>query len=280
MSPPRRTMPASPLNPSSTLDLLRARAVERCAACGTERARGTATTCRCATPRWQPFCARCARAFEGEVCPACLEVARANGVKLRAALDAACTRPGAGAAAGSAASRSSTPPPSPLDAAIAAHHLLRERAARVLANFGIAAQVAPLPAWAARLADSRAPLPPGTEHSRAKMAAVRDLRLEDAAVRVALEALGYNGLPSEEKLERLLAEADAAAAALAAWDGLSAGADADAILRRAADLLVANDAQADRLLETLTRRDLGRLLDAGERRARAVAACRTALGVA
>ncbi|MFM1823428.1 MAG: hypothetical protein RI967_1694, partial [Planctomycetota bacterium] len=167
----------------------------------------------------------------------------------------------------------------PLDAALAAHHRLRERAARVLANFGIAAQVAPLPEWAARLADARAPLPPGTEHSRPKMAAVRDLRLEDAAVRVALEALGYNGLPSEEKLERLLAEADASAAALAAWDGLSAGADSDAILRRAADLLVANDAQAERLLETLTRRDLGRLLDAGERRERAVAACRAALGV-
>ncbi len=263
-------MPPAPL-PDSTLDLLRARAVERCAGCGVERPTGSAARCRCSTPRWQPFCTRCARAFEGETCPACLEVARANGAKLRVALDAACARPGSSATNAAA--------DGPLGAALAAHHRLRERAARVLANFGIAAQVAPLPEWAARLADPRAALPPGTEHSRPKMAAVRDLRLEDAAVRVALEALGYNGLPSEEKLERLLAEADAAAAVLARWDGLSAGADSDAVLRRAADLLVANDGQAERLLETLTRRDLGRLLDAGERRERAVDACRTALGV-
>jgi hypothetical protein len=130
-----------------------------------------------------------------------------------------------------------------------------------------------------RLVDKSTPLPPGAEHSRPKLNAIGELRLEDAAVRLALADLGYTGRPTDEKLLKTVAQADDALAVLAGWDGLAAGAEHEAMLRNAAAVLSASLAGAGTLMETLRRRDLSRLVEAGVRRARAVRNCRAALGV-
>ncbi|MFM1869244.1 MAG: hypothetical protein RL591_2652, partial [Planctomycetota bacterium] len=51
--------------PLSAEERLRARVVERCERCRTERAVGSTTACRCSEPAWKLFCTRCVRAFDG-----------------------------------------------------------------------------------------------------------------------------------------------------------------------------------------------------------------------
>ena len=256
-------MPPTPLpNPLSGRALLAARMAERCSGCGAERPRGSEAFCRCATPAWRPFCTRCAKAFDGELCPNCLSVAEVNGRKLRANLDEILARDGG------------------LSGASSAHARTKSRVESTLREFGIDAAVAPLPNWAARLVDKNLALPPGAEHSRPKMSAISDLRLEDAAVRLALNTLGYTGRPTDEKLVKTMALADQALAELTAWDGLSAGGDHEHGLSSAASTLSASLSTASTLLETIRRRDLSRLIEASVRRARALRSCQTALGVA
>ncbi len=248
--------PQSPGRP-----ILEARIAERCDGCGAERARGSDAFCRCAQPRWRNFCTRCVKPVEGTPCPHCLAVAEANGRKLRTVLDESLARDGGLAGAGSA------------------HARMKSRAEATVREFGIDSAVAPIPEWAARLADKSAPLPPGAEHSRPKLNAIGELRLEDAAVRLALADLGYTGRPTDEKLLKTVAQADDALAVLAGWDGLAAGGEHEALLRNAAAMLSASLAGAGTLMETLRRRDLSRLVEAGVRRARAVRGCQAALGV-
>jgi len=201
--------------------ILAARAIERCAGCRTERPRGSAAACRCAAPRWQPYCTRCVKPFEGDLCPHCLAIAETNGRKLRASLDGLLAREGGLAGAASSLAR------------------LRDRVESTLREFGLDSAAAPLPAWATALADPKGALPPGADRSRPKMAAISELRLEEAGLRNALAALGYSGRPSDEKLRKTLDAATAAAAVLAEWDGLSAGAEHEQSLRSAADALAA-----------------------------------------
>jgi len=251
--------PSSPILAGRAL--LAARVAERCTGCGAERPRGSDAFCRCAAPKWRPFCTRCARAFEGELCPNCLEVAQVNGGKLRTALDEILARDGG------------------LSGAPAAHARMKSRAESTLREFGLDAAIAPLPTWAARLVDKNLALPPGAEHSRPKMAAINELRLEEAAVRLALTNLGYTGKPTDEKLVKTMALAGDSLATLLAWDGLAAGADHEHALTSAASTLSASLATASTLLETIRRRDLSALVEASVRRARAMRACQTALGV-
>lgn len=242
--------------------LLAARTVERCAGCGAERAPGTSAPCRCAAPRWSLFCTRCAKAIGEPVCPHCLEVARVNGAKLRGALDAALVRHGGLAGVGGAADRLAT------------------RADSVLANFGVRSVLAPMPAWAEALADKNRPDPDAIYRSRSQTAAVANLRLEAAAVRVALDALGYSGLPLDEKLAKLAREARDGAALLASWDGLAAGHDQELALREAAEATSAALSTAETLLGSVKTRNLDRLSAAAAARARAVEAAAKVLGTA
>ena len=250
------------INHTSGRTLLAARMAERCDGCGAERARGSDAFCRCAQPRWRSFCTRCVKPVDGELCPHCVAVAEANGRKLKTVLDESLARDGG------------------LAGAPSAHARMKSRAEATLREFGIDSAAAPLPEWAARLADKASPLPPGAEHSRPKLNAITELRLEDASVRVALANLGYTGRPTDEKLQKTVAQADDALAVISGWDGLAAGADHEALLRGAAASLSAAIATAGTLMETLRRRDLSRLVEAGVRRARAVRNCQTALGVA
>ncbi len=240
---------------------LEARTVERCERCRVERALGSAAPCRCAQPAWKPYCVRCARSIAGPICPQCLEVAETNGRQLRATLETILAARGGVAGA------------------LAAHDELKGRVTRALREFSIPNVVPPLPEWAATLADPRAPLPPGTEHSRTKMEAARALRLEEAAVRLALEGLAYSGLPTEQRLHSAVASGDSAAASLAAWDGLVASPAQDHALREAARTILSTDSLAATLLESIKKRDLGRLVEAAVRRGRALEACRRAFGV-
>ncbi|MFZ9882065.1 MAG: hypothetical protein ACO3QC_11755 [Phycisphaerales bacterium] len=235
--------------------LIAARTIERCAGCGVERAVGAAAACRCAVPRWSLFCTRCAKAIGEPVCPHCLEVAQVNGEKLRASLDAALVRHGRLAGATAAADR------------------LASRAEAVLANLGVAAVLPAMPAWAEALADKNRPDPDAIYRSRSQTAAVANLRLEAAAVRVALDALGYSGRPIDEKLSKTVAEARAAAAALATWDGLAAGHEHESALRTAAESLAAGLGAGETMIDTVKNRNLDRLAAAGAARARAVEAC-------
>jgi len=234
---------------------------ERCEACGAERPRGSEAFCRCRAPAWRPFCTRCLKPADEGGCPHCLAIAEANGRKHRVALDETLARHGGLAGIGGGASR------------------IAVRGESALREFGIASVLAPLEPWAALLADKAVPLPPGAEHSRHKMQAINELRLEEAAVRVALADLGYAGTPTDEKLAKSLATARELHASLAAWDGLSAGADHEHALRAAAAALVNALATAESLIETLRRRDLSRLVTAAVRRQRAVRNCQSALGV-
>ena len=234
---------------------------ECCDACGAERPRGSEAFCRCRTPAWRPFCTRCLKPADDGACPHCLAIAEVNGRKLRTVLDETLARHGGLGGVGTSTARTLT------------------RGDAALREFGIASVLAPLEPWAARLADKAAPLPPGAEHSRPKMQAINDLRLEEAAVRVALADLGYTGTPTDEKLAKSLATARELHASLAAWDGLSAGADHEHTLRAAAAALVNALATAESLIETLRRRDLSRLVTAAVRRQRAVRNCQSALGV-
>lgn len=184
-----------------------------------------------------------------------------NGGKLRTALDEILARDGG------------------LSGAPAAHARAKSRAESTLREFGIDAAIAQLPTWAARLVDKNLALPPGAEHSRPKMTAINELRLEDAAVRLALTNLGYAGRPTDEKLAKTVALADESLAGLLAWDGLAAGADHEHALTSAASTLSASLSTASTLLETIRRRDLSPLVEASVRRARAMRACQTALGV-
>lgn len=246
---------------TSGRSLLAARVSERCAGCSAERPRGSDAFCRCAAPNWQPFCTRCARPFHGELCPNCLAVAEVNGRKLRTTIDEILARDGGLSGASSAEAR------------------MRARAESTLSEFGIDAVVAPLPKWAARLVDKNLALPPGAEHSRPKMGAINELRVEDAAVRLALTNLGYTGRPTDEKLAKTLGIATESLADLTSWDGLSAGADHDRVLSSSASTLSASLATASTLLETIRRRDLSALVEATVRRSRAIRNCQTALGV-
>jgi len=255
-------MASQPTNPTSGRALLAARVAERCEGCGAERPRGSDAFCRCAAPKWRPFCTRCARAFEGELCPNCLAVAEVNGRKLRTNLDEILARDGG------------------LSGASAAHARMKARAESTLREFGIDAAVAPLPTWAARLVDKNLALPPGAQHSRPKMTAINELRLEHAGVNLALTNLGYTGRPTDDKLAKTVALAGEALGELTAWDGLSAGGDHDQRLTSAASTLSASLSTASTLLETIRRRDLSALIEAGVRRARALRSCQTALGVA
>jgi hypothetical protein len=240
---------------------LEARTVERCERCRVERPLGSAAPCRCAQPAWKPYCVRCARVIEGSICPHCLEVAETNGRQLRATLEGILV--GRGGMAG----------------ALSAHEQLKSRVARAMAEFSIPSVLPPLPDWAAALADPRAPLPPGTEHSRTKMEAARALRLEEAAVRLALEGLAYSGLPTEQRLQSAVTSGDSAAASLASWDGLVASPAQDHALREAARTILSTDSLATTLLESIKKRDLGRLVEAAVRRGRALEACHRAFGI-
>jgi hypothetical protein len=113
-----------------------------------------------------------------------------------------------------------------------------------------------------------------------KLAAVSDLRLEAASVRVALDRLGYLGTPVEDKLSKTVADGSTAAAALAAWDGLAADSVQEHELREAAETLAASDQTTGTLLDSVKRRDLSPLVEAVVRRDRAVTACGRSLGVA
>ena len=275
--------------PLSAEERLRARVVERCERCRTERAVGSTTACRCSEPAWKLFCTRCVRAFDGNaanganlasanlansnlansnlagLCPNCVEIARTNGAQLRTALDTRLVRE------------------SGLAGAIAAAARLETRATDLLREFGLASVVPPLPDFARRLADPATPLPPGASSSRVKSAAISDLRLEAAAVRIATEKLGYLGTPVEEKLQRVVADARAAAAELSAWLAspvlLAADGAHEAELRAAAEALGAALGASAALIDSIRRRDLGPLVEAVVRRDRAVRACSAALGV-
>jgi len=257
----------SPTTPSSSaptlrgLPLVAARTVERCDGCRTERPRGSSTPCRCATPRWQRFCTKCVRAIDDDVCPHCLAVATANGQQVRATLDKALSARGG------------------LAGAVEHHARLRARVENAMREFSLHSVLSPLPDWAVRLLDKAAPLPPGVEHSRMKMSAITNLRLEDAGVRVALDHLGYAGFPVESKLDGAIETGDAAVAKLASWDGFIALAAQEHELRAASEALLASDSLATTLLESIKRRDVSRIVDAAVRRGRAVDACRHALGV-
>lgn len=255
-------MDSIPPTPLSARPLLDARLVERCEACRAERARGTTGSCRCAAPRWRNFCTRCVKPVDGDACPTCLSVAEANGRKLRAVVDEALLRHGKFAGAEDAFAT------------------VRARAEGTLREFGIGSVLAAMPDWAVRLADKRVPLPPGAEHSRAKMKAISDLRLEAAAVEVALQALGYGGRPLDHKLVAAIAHGAQAAADLASWDGLSGGGEHEQRVRTAAATLANAIGQVATLVDSLRRRDLSRLVEATVRRQRALRNCETALGVA
>ena len=256
--------------PLSAEERLRARVVERCERCRTERAVGSSTTCRCSEPAWKPFCTRCVRSFDASaadgLCPNCVEIARTNGAQLRVTLDTRLVRDGG------------------LSGAIAASARLETRASDLLREFGIASVVPPLPDFARRLADPVTPLPPGASSSRVKSAAISDLRLEAAAVRIATEKLGYLGTPVEDKLQRVVAEARAAAADLAAWLAVSPPLAADGAhegeLKASAEALAAALGASGALIDSIRRRELGPLVEAVVRRDRAVRACQSALGVA
>ncbi|MBI1303426.1 MAG: hypothetical protein GC172_06525 [Phycisphaera sp.] len=240
---------------------LEARTVERCERCRVERPLGSSAACRCVQPAWKPYCVRCARVIEGTICPHCLEVAETNGRQLRATLEGILAPRGG------------------IAGALAAHERLKDRVTRAMTEFSISSALPVLPDWAMSLADPRAPLPPGTEHSRTKMEAARALRLEEAAVRLALDGLAYSGLPTEQRLQSAVGSGDSAAASLASWDGLVASPAQDHALREAARTLLSTDSLAATLLESITKRDLGRLVEAAVRRGRALEACRRAFGV-
>jgi hypothetical protein len=199
------------------------------------------------------------------LCPNCVEIARTNGAQLRTALDTRLVRE------------------SGLAGAIAAAARLETRATDLLREFGLASVVPPLPDFARRLADPATPLPPGASSSRVKSAAISDLRLEAAAVRIATEKLGYLGTPVEEKLQRVVADARAAAAELSAWLAspvlLAADGAHEAELRAAAEALGAALGASAALIDSIRRRDLGPLVEAVVRRDRAIRACSAALGV-
>ncbi|MEY5061845.1 MAG: hypothetical protein RIS45_1766 [Planctomycetota bacterium] len=258
----RSAMSAPATSPTPGRTLLAARMAERCDGCGAERPRGSDAFCRCTAPKWRPFCTRCARAFEGELCPNCLAVAEVNGRKLRTNLDEILARDGGLAGASAAFAR------------------VKARAESTLREFGIDAAVAPLPTWAARLVDKNLALPPGAQHSRPKMAAINELRLEEAAVRLALTNLGYTGKPTDDKLAKTVATAESALGELTSWDGLSAGGEHEQRLSSAASTLSASLSTASTLLETVRRRDLSALVEAAVRRSRALRNCQSALGVA
>ena len=258
----RSPVPTAVPEPILGKPLIAARTVERCEGCRTERPLGTATPCRCATPRWRMFCTTCVRPIDEPVCPHCLAVATENGRQLREALEKTLSARGG------------------LAGALEHHGRLRARVERAMGEFSLRTVLTPLPDWAARLLDKSAPLPPGVEHSRIKMNAVANLRLEDAGVRVALDSLGYAGLPAESKLAGAIEAGDSAAAILAAWDGLVASARQAQELRGASDGLLAADALAATLLESIKKRDVSRIVDAAVRRGRAVDACRHTLGLA
>jgi hypothetical protein len=242
--------------------IIAARTVERCESCRTERALGADTPCRCAAPRWRRFCTKCVRAIDSDVCPHCLAVATENGRQVRHSLEKSLASRGGFAGA------------------LEHHARLRTRVAATMREFALAELVPAIPEWATRLVDKRIPLPPGAEHSRPKMSAISDLRLEDAAVRVALDALGYMGLPAETKLEAALRAGDEAADLLAGWDGVLGHASQEAALRQVTESLLASDALAATVLETIKTRDVSRLVDAARRRTRALGACERALGLA
>ena len=246
---------------SAGRDRLAAALSERCDGCGAERPRGSEAFCRCPKPAWRPFCTRCLKPAEGGGCAHCLGVAEVNGRKLRSALDETLARHGG------------------LSGIVASVARTMARGESALREFGIASVLVPLEPWAARLADKTAPLPPGAEHSRPKMQAIGELRLEEAGVRVALADLGYTGAPTDDKLAKSLASPRELLAGLTGWDGLSAGAEHEHALRASAAALVNALATAESLIETLRRRDLSRLVTAAVRRQRAVRSCQTALGV-
>lgn len=171
-----------------------------------------------------------------------------------------------------------------LAGAIAASARLETRAANTLAQFGLAGVVPALPAFAEKLADPASPLPLGASASRTKMAAISELRLEAASVRLAVEKLGYLGQPVETKLARVVADTAAAARRLAAWthpsDSLAADGAHEGELREAAEALAGGLTAATPLLDSVRNRDLSRLVEAVVRRDRAVRQCGAALGVA
>jgi hypothetical protein len=254
--------PRGPTSPPTGRELLAERVVERCEGCRAERARGNDAFCRCAQPDWRPFCTRCVKTVEGELCPNCLAVAEANGAKLRIQLDEVLARYGGLAGIGKA-----------FDAA-------RSRAESTLREFGIGSAVSPLPEWALRLSDKRVPLPPGAEHSRVKMQAVNALRLEAASVELALSRLGYTGQQADDRLAAAIATGSAALAHLSQWDGLAAGAEHEHALRESAAITANAVTNATQLIDSIRRRDLGALVEASVRRQRAVRECETVLGIA
>jgi hypothetical protein len=205
------------------------------------------------------------------ICPSCLDTARTNGLKLRALLDSRLGRDGG------------------LDGAIAASARLETRVADTLAQFGLATAVPQLPPLLARLADPAAPLPLATTTSRSKMAAISELRLEVAAVRLSLDKLGYLGYPVEMKLSRVIADTAAAARALSGWISppdlttstgpLAADGAHEGELRSTAETLAGGLSAAIPLLHSIRTRDLGPVVEASVRRQRAVEGCQRALGV-
>ncbi|MFM7134539.1 MAG: hypothetical protein ACKO0W_09510 [Planctomycetota bacterium] len=229
---------------------LDARVVERCAGCA-ERPRGSAGGCRCATPRFAPYCTRCVKTVPGAPCPHCLEVARANGASLGREIDGLLAKHGGRAGAAAAAAR------------------LESRVATLLGEFSIDAVAPALPAWAEPLVDAKTP----AERSRAEAAALSDLRLEQAAVRLAIDGLGYAGRPTEEKLRRIVDESRGQSALLASFDGLAAGHEQVGAVRAAASGLASGLATAETLISSVKTRNLDRLSEAASRRDRALAAC-------
>ncbi len=238
------------------------RLVERCASCRSERPRASETPCRCTAPQWQRFCTRCVKVVAEDMCPHCLSIATTNGGKLRVVLDARFAKVRG------------------LSGALEAHARLHTRVVTVLREFGIDTAAPALPDWAKSLALPSSPLPPGADHSRSKMAAISDLRLESASVELALKALGpYLGRPVEDKLALKLKEGDEAEAFLRAWDFIAADSMHERALTTAAETLAGSDQHAVTLLDSIMKRNLSSLVAAVVRRDRAASLCSRALGI-
>jgi hypothetical protein len=161
-----------------------------------------------------------------------------------------------------------------VDASARAHAELRQEVDRFLERSGVTRMVMPAPRVLEPMLKRNAAIPQAIRACRRLCELIEQARFADWDCHQALEELGYCGIPSEQKLERLMREANAAAGFLEAWDEIAFDAAHEHELEECARRLVAASRDARTLLDSIRFRPLDKVIAAARRRQSAIDAVR------
>lgn len=161
-----------------------------------------------------------------------------------------------------------------LDASVRVQMELSLEVHGFLQRSGVTRMVKPAPRVLAPMLARNSVIPQAIRACRELCELIERARFAQLDYERAIEELGYCGVPSEEKLERLVVEADAAAAFLSAWDHIAFDASHEHELETCAQRIVSNARDMRTLLQSTRFRPLEAVIATAHSRNAAIDALR------